>query len=141
MNGSKPPSEADCLALRISIFLEWLPLGTHLAMHQGEQGCAATTLSKSKPSAIFEIGTSPGKCDCLLTVGSVEVGNFECKRASASKLDVAVQIRKNIRINKNILLELQKYRLDCPLLLSVHVSMIPVHQMDDKERQDINGFL
>ncbi|KAG9069617.1 hypothetical protein KI688_010521 [Linnemannia hyalina] len=79
----------------------------------GEQGCSASGLSKSKLADVFETGTMPRKCDGLLSVNSVEVGNFEFKRASASKLEVACQLRKNIKINKSILLELDKYELEC----------------------------
>jgi len=62
----------------------------------------------------------PRKCDGLLTVNLIEVGNFEVKRAGASKLEVACQLRKNVKVNKSILLKLDKYELECPLLLSVH---------------------
>ncbi|KAF9918739.1 hypothetical protein FBU30_011287 [Linnemannia zychae] len=86
----------------------------------GEQGCSASALSKSKMADIFETGTSARKCDGLLSVSLVEVGNFEFKRDGASKPEVACQLRKNIKINKSILLELDKYELECPLLLSVH---------------------
>ena len=77
-------------------------------------------MSKSKLADVFETGTTARKCDGLLSVGLVEVGNFEFKRTGASKLEVACQLRKNIKINKSILLELEKYELESPLLLSVH---------------------
>ncbi|KAF9393661.1 hypothetical protein BGZ94_006764, partial [Podila epigama] len=73
----------------------------------GEQGCSASALSKSKLADVFETGTTARKCDGLLSVESVEVGNFECKRAGASRQEVACQLRKNIKINKSILLELE----------------------------------
>ncbi|KAF9944995.1 hypothetical protein BGZ65_011323 [Modicella reniformis] len=87
---------------------------------RGEQGCAAAALSKSQLEAVFDTGSSTRKCDCLLTVGNVEIGNFESKRASSPKVDVASQLRKNMKINKSILLELERYELECPLLLSTH---------------------
>ncbi|KAG0027239.1 hypothetical protein BGZ81_005779 [Podila clonocystis] len=86
----------------------------------GEQGCAASALSKSKLADVFETNTSPRKCDGLMTVGPIEVGNLECKRVGASKAEVACQLRKNIKINKSILLQLEEYGLECPLLLSIH---------------------
>ncbi|KAG0325514.1 hypothetical protein BGZ99_000568 [Dissophora globulifera] len=89
-------------------------------MNLGEQGCSASALSKSKLADVFETGTTARKCDGLLSVNAVEVGNFEFKRAGASKLEVACQLRKNIKINKRNLLELDKYELECPVLLSVH---------------------
>lgn len=66
------------------------------------------------------MNTSPRKCDGLMTVGPIEVGNLECKHAGASKVEVACQFRKNIKINKSILLQLEEYDLECPLLLSIH---------------------
>ncbi|KAG0051954.1 hypothetical protein BGZ83_003173 [Gryganskiella cystojenkinii] len=91
-----------------------------IAHPTGEQGCSASALSKSKLADVFDMGTMPRKCDGILSVDSIEIGNFEFKRASASKLEVACQLRKAIKINKSILLELDKYELECPPLLSVH---------------------
>ncbi|KAG9070683.1 hypothetical protein KI688_008222 [Linnemannia hyalina] len=48
------------------------------------------------------------------------VGNIECKKAGSAKVEVASQLRKNLKINKSILLELERYELECPLLLSIH---------------------
>lgn len=93
-------------------FLSWI--------FSGEQGCSASALSKFKLADAFETGTIPRKCDRLLNVGSVEVGSFECKRAGASRQEVACQLRENIEINKIILLELEKYGLECPPLLSIY---------------------
>jgi len=56
----------------------------------------------------------------LLTAGGIEIGNFECKKAGSAKVEVASQLRKNLKINKSILLELERYELECPLLLSIH---------------------
>ncbi|GJJ67730.1 hypothetical protein EMPS_00076 [Entomortierella parvispora] len=120
LHGSKAPSEADCLAVWSSIFQEGLPLSSHLSLNLGEQGCSASALSKSKLADVFEMGTMPRKCDGLLSVDSFEIGNFEFKRASAPKLEAACQLRKTIKINKSILLELDKHGLECPPLLSVH---------------------
>ncbi|KAF8931609.1 hypothetical protein BGZ47_011754 [Haplosporangium gracile] len=74
----------------------------------GEQGCFASALSKSKLADVFETGITARKCDGLLSVNLVEVGNLEFKHMGASKLDVACQLRKNMKINKSILLELDK---------------------------------
>ncbi|KAF9907757.1 hypothetical protein EC991_010627 [Linnemannia zychae] len=86
----------------------------------GEQGCAATALSKSQLAKVFDTGTTTRKCDCLFTVKGLEVGNIEAKRSSATKLEVACQLRKNIKINKSVLLQLEKYGVECPPLLSIH---------------------
>ncbi|KAG0366205.1 hypothetical protein BGZ54_005681 [Gamsiella multidivaricata] len=86
----------------------------------GEQGCAATALSKSQLAKVFDTGFTARKCDCLFTVKGLEVGNVEAKRISAPKLEVAFQLRKNIKINKSILLQLEKYGVECPPLLSLH---------------------
>lgn len=98
----------------------WLLLCVSISQNRGEQGCAASALSKSKLADVFETNTSPRKCDGLMTVGPIEVGNLECKRVGASKAEVACQLRKNIKINKSILLQLEEYGLECPLLLSIH---------------------
>ncbi|KAF9948568.1 hypothetical protein BGZ65_007981 [Modicella reniformis] len=50
----------------------------------------------------------------------LEVGNIEAKRISAPKLEVMFQLRKNIKINKSLLLQLEKYGVECPPLLSIH---------------------
>ncbi|KAF9919724.1 hypothetical protein FBU30_010615 [Linnemannia zychae] len=92
----------------------------HLLNFRGEQGCAATALSKSKLASVFEIRTIPRKCDRLLCVDTVEVGSFEYKRTGSSKQEVACQLRKNIKINKSISLELEKPGLECPPLLCIH---------------------
>ncbi|KAG0316133.1 hypothetical protein BGZ97_007356 [Linnemannia gamsii] len=70
--------------------------------------------------AVFSTGSSPRNCDCLLTAGGIEVGNFECKKAGSAKVEVSSQQRKNLKINKSILLELENYELESPLLLSIH---------------------
>lgn len=48
------------------------------------------------------------------------VGNIEAKRNSATKLEVVCQLRKNIKINKSVLLQLEKYGVECPPLLPIH---------------------
>ncbi|KAI9241539.1 MAG: hypothetical protein BYD32DRAFT_457717 [Podila humilis] len=72
-----------------------------------EQGCAASTLSKSMLADVFEMNTSPRKCNGLMTVGPIEVRNLKCKRVGASQAEVACQLKKNTKINKSILLQLQ----------------------------------
>ncbi|KAF8940728.1 hypothetical protein BGZ58_005056 [Dissophora ornata] len=79
----------------------------------GEQGCSASALSKSRLADVFEMGTLPQKCDGLLKVGSVEVGNFEYNRVGASSQEVACQLRENIKINKSmsaIIFRVRKWR-------------------------------
>ncbi|KAF8979051.1 hypothetical protein BGZ52_005313 [Haplosporangium bisporale] len=77
-----------------------------------EQGCAASTLSKSMLADVFEMNTSPRKCNGLMTVGPIEVRNLKCKRVGASRAEVACQLKKNTKINKSILLQLQEYDLE-----------------------------
>ncbi|KAF9397630.1 hypothetical protein BGX21_008654 [Mortierella sp. AD011] len=60
------------------------------------------------------------KCDCLFMVKGLEVGNFEAKRSAATNFEVVSQLRKNIKINKSVLLQLEKYGVECPPLLSIH---------------------
>ncbi|KAF9997788.1 hypothetical protein BGZ79_008521, partial [Entomortierella chlamydospora] len=120
MYGSKAASEADALHVWAEIFRQGLPLDCTLSFHLGEQGSAATSLSKSLLAQVFETGATARKCDCILSIDGLEVGNFECKRAGASKQEVAFQLRKNLKINKSILRELEKYGLECPLLLNIH---------------------
>ncbi|KAG0362679.1 hypothetical protein BGZ54_008527 [Gamsiella multidivaricata] len=120
LHGNESSSEADAMFVWASVFRDGLPLTTALDLCLGEQGCAAATLSKSQLATIFSTGNSTRKCDCILKVGGLEVGNFEAKRAKASMEDVAVQRLKNIKINKSILLELGRYGLECPPLLNIH---------------------
>ncbi|KAF9939828.1 hypothetical protein BGZ65_009264 [Modicella reniformis] len=134
LNGSKAPSEGDVMLVWGSIFKDGLPLDTRLCLHLGEQGCTATTLSKSMLSEAFDTGATTRKCDCLLTVDGIEVGNFEAKRESTSSIDVAVQLRKNAKINKSILLELKKYGIECPPLLNIHgmtAMVVKITEYDD----------
>ncbi|KAF9902892.1 hypothetical protein BX616_001778 [Lobosporangium transversale] len=119
LTGNKKPSEGDVMLLWGCIFKDGLPLDTQLCLHLGEQGCAATTLSKSMLAEAFNTGCNTRKCDCLLTVDGMEVGNFEAKRGSCGPIDVAVQLRKNAKINKSILLELEKHGIGCPPLLNI----------------------
>ncbi|KAF9408076.1 hypothetical protein BGZ76_005934, partial [Entomortierella beljakovae] len=117
--GRKPPSEADYLVIWAVIFRDGLPLDSLLTLHLGEQGCAAAALSNSQIATAFDTAATPRKCDCILGVDGVEVGNFEAKRASASKTDVGIMLRKNIKISKSILLNLEKYNVGCPPLLNI----------------------
>ncbi|KAF9994338.1 hypothetical protein BGZ79_000913 [Entomortierella chlamydospora] len=102
----------------------------------GEQGCAATALSKSQLAKVFDTGTTARKCDCLFTVKGLEVGNVEAKRISATKLEVVFQLRKNIKINKSILLQLEKYGVECPPLLSIHASYSLVKYEEQAAAED-----
>ncbi|KAF9179632.1 hypothetical protein BGZ51_006769 [Haplosporangium sp. Z 767] len=134
LHGAWNPSEADAFHVWSSIFHEGLPMDTPVAFRLGERGCAATALSKSKLEAVFDTGSSPRKCGCLLTAGGVEIGNFEYKKAGSPKVDVASQLRKNMKINKSILLELERHGLQCPLLLSIHglsVTIFKVAKYED----------
>lgn len=87
---------------------------------RGEQGSVATSLSKSSLSKVFDTGTGPRKCDCIFAVSGVEVGNAEAKRAGAHEHEVDIQLRKNIKIGKSMLLMLEEYKLNSPPLLSIH---------------------
>ncbi|KAF9080807.1 hypothetical protein BGX27_005227, partial [Mortierella sp. AM989] len=107
LTGAKKPSEADAMLIWGAMFKDGLPLDCRMSIHLGEQGCAATTLSKSMLAEVFETGNATRKCDCLLSVDGLDVGNFEAKRECASDQEVAVQLRKNAKINKSILLELE----------------------------------
>ncbi|KAI7826902.1 hypothetical protein BC939DRAFT_501560 [Gamsiella multidivaricata] len=82
------------------------PTRQYSGISLGKQGCAATALSRSRLADVFNTGANARKCDCLLTVGGLEVANFEYKRGTANKQEVAFQLRKNLKINKSILLEL-----------------------------------
>ncbi|KAF8942856.1 hypothetical protein BGZ47_006072 [Haplosporangium gracile] len=124
-----PSSEGDCVTVWSSIFQEVLPLDF------GEQRCTASTLFKSKLPEVFKTGTQPRKCDGILRVGPIEVGNFEVKRAGSSRQESACQLRKNIKINKSILLGLEKYGLEYLLLLCVHVDKLLAHYHDYAEEE------
>lgn len=91
-----------------------------IVTHRGEQGCAAARLSSSIVSTFFDTATSTRKCDCILSVDGLEVANFEAKKGACSELDLAIQLRKNIKINKSILLQLERYGVGCPPILCIH---------------------
>lgn len=116
----KDPAEADAMSLWSSIFREQLPAKSSLALNLGEQGCAAAKLSSSIVSTFFDTATSTRKCDCILSVDGLEVANFEAKKGACSELDLAIQLRKNIKINKSILLQLERYGVGCPPILCIH---------------------
>ncbi|KAG0254614.1 hypothetical protein BG011_005636 [Mortierella polycephala] len=101
----------------------------------GEQGCSATSLSRSQMAKVFDIGVTARKCDCLLRVGDTEVGNFEAKRGTASLVDVTIQRLKNMKINKSISLELEKFGAECPPILNIHGATASVFRI--KKFQDI----
>ncbi|KAF8923708.1 hypothetical protein BGZ58_002630 [Dissophora ornata] len=99
------PSEINALIVW-AFFRDGLPLNSELMLHLGEQGCAAAGLSKSELSEVFDTSATTRKFDCILGVAGLQVGNMEAKRARASKQDVALQLRKPLKINKSIMLEM-----------------------------------
>ncbi|KAG0290029.1 hypothetical protein BGZ96_006497 [Linnemannia gamsii] len=117
--GSEPASEADYVFLWTSILREGLPINTALNICLGEQGCRAAALSKSELSQIFNTGTTTRRCDVLLKVAGLEVGNFEAKRMKSTQDEVVVQRLKNQRINKSIQIALEAYKVDLPPLLNI----------------------
>ncbi|KAF8976097.1 hypothetical protein BGZ46_008573, partial [Entomortierella lignicola] len=86
----------------------------------GEQGSIATKISSSILAKVFHIGKSARKCDTILAVDGVEICNIEAKKENTSAADIAVQGRKNAKINKSILLQLEKYGIECPPFMNVH---------------------
>ncbi|KAG0341468.1 hypothetical protein BG000_008968 [Podila horticola] len=86
----------------------------------GEQGSCATRVSKTKLACALNIGCSARKCNCTLSIGTIQFGNGEAKRASTPPAAVKVQLRKNIKIARSVMLELSKFGLDCPPQLSLH---------------------
>ncbi|KAF9578253.1 hypothetical protein BGW38_006048 [Lunasporangiospora selenospora] len=86
----------------------------------GEQASLATRVSKSKLACALNTGCSARKCDCTLSIGKVQFGNGEAKRASTPPIAVKVQLRKNIKIARSVMLELSRFGLDCPPQLSFH---------------------
>lgn len=48
---------------------------------------------------VFDTGTQAHKCSCLFPMCSIEFGNLECKLDGVTKLVVASQLRKNIKIS------------------------------------------
>lgn len=77
-------------------------------------------MSKSKLACALNTGYSARKCDCTLSIGKIQFGNGEAKRASTPPVAVKVQLRKNIKIARSVMLELSKFGLDCPPQLSLH---------------------
>ncbi|GJJ76088.1 hypothetical protein EMPS_08447 [Entomortierella parvispora] len=119
-HGEYEPSEADSLFLWGQVFYFGMPDNTPFTFRLGEQGSVATSLSKSSLSKVFDTGTGPRKCDCIFAVSGVEVGNAEAKKAGVHDHEVDIQLRKNIKIGKSMLLMLENYQLSSPPLLSIH---------------------
>ncbi|KAF9096995.1 hypothetical protein BGX23_010038 [Mortierella sp. AD031] len=86
----------------------------------GEQASRATRASKSKLACALNTGYGARKCDCTLSIGKIQFGNGEAKRASTLPVAVKIQLRKNIKIARSVMLELSKYGLACPPQLSLH---------------------
>ncbi|KAF9355675.1 hypothetical protein BGX26_006265 [Mortierella sp. AD094] len=96
----------------------------------GDRACAVTNLSKSFLAWAFDVGNNGRKCDFILKVGSVEVANFEAKRKTASKVEVAAQFRKNAKINESISLTIDKCELRSPPLLHFEGLTVSVSKLD-----------
>ncbi|KAF9579038.1 hypothetical protein BGW38_004880, partial [Lunasporangiospora selenospora] len=119
-HGDNKPSESDALLIWGSILKDGRPKGTPFTFYLDEQGSSATRVSKNKLGYALNTGCVTRKCDCTLSVGKTQFGNGEAKRASTTPVDVKVQLRKNIKIARSVMLELNKYGLDCPPQLSLH---------------------
>lgn len=92
----------------------------YYSSNSGKQVSLATRVSKSKLACALNTGCSARKCDCTLSIGKVQFGNGEAKRASTPPVAVKVQLRKNIKIARSVMLELSKFGLECPPQLSIH---------------------
>ncbi|KAF9320837.1 hypothetical protein BG003_004618 [Podila horticola] len=119
-HGNNKPSESDALLIWGSILKDARPQGSPFTFYLGEQGSCATRVSKTKLACALNTGCSARKCDCTLSIGTIQFGNGEAKRASTPPAAVKVQLRKNIKIARSVMLELSKFGLDCPPQLSLH---------------------
>ncbi|KAF9967250.1 hypothetical protein BGZ73_000631 [Actinomortierella ambigua] len=119
-HGDNRPSECDALLIWGSILKDARPQGTPFTFYLGEQASLATRISKGKLACALNTGYSARKCDCTLSVGNVQFGNGEAKRASTPPVAVKIQLRKNIKIARSVMLELSKFGLHCPPQLSIH---------------------
>ncbi|KAG0045541.1 hypothetical protein BGZ83_009253 [Gryganskiella cystojenkinii] len=119
-HGDNKPSECDALLIWGSILKDGRPKGSPFTFYLGEQASSATRVSKTKLACALNTGCSARKCDCTLSAGKIQFGNGEAKRASTPPVAVKVQLRKNIKIARSVLLELSKFGLDCPPQLSIY---------------------
>ncbi|KAG0252507.1 hypothetical protein BG011_006938 [Mortierella polycephala] len=112
-HGDNKPPECDALLIWGSILKDGRPKGTPFTFYLGDQASRATRVSKSKLACALNTGCSARKCDCTLSIGKIQFGNGEAKRASTPPVAVKVQLRKNIKIAQSVMLELSKFGLDC----------------------------
>ncbi|KAF9913238.1 hypothetical protein BX616_010123 [Lobosporangium transversale] len=119
-HGDNRPSEADALLIWGSILKDGRPKGTPFTFCLGDQASLDTRVSKSKLACALNTGCSARKCDCTLSIGKVQFGNAETKRASTPPDAVKIQLRKNIKIARSVMLELSRFGLDSPPQLSLH---------------------
>ncbi|KAG0338098.1 hypothetical protein BG004_007356 [Podila humilis] len=118
-HGNKP-SECDALLIWGSIIKDGRPRGTPFTFDLGEQASITTRVSKCKLACALDTGCNAHKCNCSLSIGKIQFGKGEAKRASTPPAAVKIQLRKNIKIARSVMLELNKFGLDCPPQLSIH---------------------
>ncbi|GJJ71738.1 hypothetical protein EMPS_04095 [Entomortierella parvispora] len=119
-HGDNEPSESDALLIWGSILKDGRPKGTPFTFHFGERASHATRVSKSKLACALNTGCGARKCNCILSIGKTQFGNGGVTRASTPPVAVKIQLRKNIKIARSVMLELSKFGLDCPPQLSIH---------------------
>ncbi|KAI7816795.1 hypothetical protein BC939DRAFT_497123 [Gamsiella multidivaricata] len=136
--GGIVPSEADSVHYWVNVIEAGLPLGTPLRLHLGETGSTATAVSKSALAEVFEVGKEARKCDCLLRVDGLEVGNFEAKRQGCPWIEAAVQLRKNSKIAKSIFLQLEHLGVSSPPTLNIQGASSLVRSGCSQEKADMN---
>ncbi|KAF9185901.1 hypothetical protein BGZ50_002804, partial [Haplosporangium sp. Z 11] len=105
-HGDNKPSECDALLIWGSILKDGRPKGTPFTFYLGEHASGATRVSKNKLACALNTGYNARKCDCTLSIGKIQFGNGEAKRASTSPVAVKVQLRKNIKIARSVMLDL-----------------------------------
>ncbi|KAF9138595.1 hypothetical protein BGX30_008974 [Mortierella sp. GBA39] len=94
-HGDNKPPESDALLIWDSILKD-----------RGEQASLAIRVSKSNFAYALNTGCSARKCDCTLSIGKMQFGNGEDKRASSPPGAVKVQLRKYIKIARLVMLGL-----------------------------------
>ncbi|KAK3828199.1 MAG: hypothetical protein J3Q66DRAFT_322068 [Benniella sp.] len=119
-HGDNKPLECDSLLIWGCILKDARPKGSPFTFSLGERASSATRESQIMLACALNTGCSARKCDCTLSVGKTQFGNGEAKRASGSRDAVKVQLRKNIKITRSVMLQLSKFGLDCPPQLSIY---------------------
>ncbi|KAG0067710.1 hypothetical protein BGZ89_005770, partial [Linnemannia elongata] len=96
--GKVAPSENDCLHYWVRIFSS---LTNKITIQTGEKALEASKVVRRQQAAEYgEVSEAGRKVDCLFAFESIELSNVEFKLRGALDKEIAIQNRKNIRLDR-----------------------------------------